>query len=158
VEVTTIENGGTVLLPGKARIYSGGDYLGETRLKLVAPMEKVDVAARFSYDLKVEKKLIAKSTEKAGMLRGNVAREYKYQLTIKNFRKKPSRIKIMDRIPHSDSEEIKVTDIKFSTKPSKEQLGVLTWEVEVPPQGETKITYSFQVEYPRGARIVPPLP
>ena len=158
IEVTTIENGASVLLPGRARIYFQDEYLGETNLELIAPNEKVDVGMRFSFDLKVEKKLVAKSTEKKGLLKGNVARDYAYEITIKNYRKKMSAIKIMDRIPHSDSEIIKIEDRKFSPLPTKDELGILTWEIEVPKEGETKITYSFQVEYPRGERIVPPLP
>lgn len=158
IEVTTIENGDSVLLPGKARIYFQDEYLGETHLNLVAPNEKVDVGMRFSYDLKVEKKLVAKSTEKKGLLKGNVARDYAYELIIKNYRQKMSAVKIMDRIPHSDSEVIKIEDRKFSAQPKKDELGVLTWEIEVPKEGETKITYSFQVEYPRGQIITPPLP
>ncbi|MFX1563515.1 MAG: mucoidy inhibitor MuiA family protein, partial [Promethearchaeota archaeon] len=117
IEVTTIENADTIILPGKARIYSADDYLGETLLKVIAPHEKVDVGTRFTYDIKVEKKLVAKGAEKTGLTRGNVAREYQYELLIKNFRKKPSLIKVMDRIPHSDSEIIKVEDRKFSQKP-----------------------------------------
>ncbi|MFX0167923.1 MAG: mucoidy inhibitor MuiA family protein [Candidatus Hodarchaeota archaeon] len=158
VEVTTIENGVTVLLPGKARVYSGDEYLGETHLELIAPNEKVDVGMRFTYDLKVEKKLVEKSTEKKGLIKGNIARDYTYALTVKNYRKKMSPIKVMDRTPHSDSEVIKVQDRKFRPEPQKDELGVLTWELEVPPEGEAKITYSFQVEYPRGRTITPPLP
>jgi uncharacterized protein (TIGR02231 family) len=158
IEVTTIENGDTVLLPGKARIYSSEEYLGETVLKLVAPNEKVDLGTRFTYDLKGEKKLVAKGAEKTGLTRGNVAREYAYELTIKNFRKKPSPIKVMDRIPHSDSEKIKVENRRFSPKPTEDKLSVLTWELEVPASEETKITYSFQIDYPRGTIITPPLP
>jgi uncharacterized protein (TIGR02231 family) len=157
IEVTTIENGDSVLLPGRARIYFQDEYLGETHLDLIAPHEKVDVGTRFSYELKVEKKLVSKSTEKKGLLKGNVAREYAYELTIKNFRKKMSEVKIMDRTPHSDSEIIKVEDRKFSPAPKKDELGVLTWEIEVPQEDKAKITYSFLVEYPRGQRIHPPL-
>jgi uncharacterized protein (TIGR02231 family) len=158
VEVTTIENGDTVLLPGKARIYSSEEYLGETVLKLVAPHEKVDLGTRFTYDLKGEKKLVAKGAEKTGLTRGSVARDYTYELAIKNFRKKPSAIKVMDRIPHSDSEKIKVENRRFSPKPTEDKLGVLTWELDVPASEETKITYSFQIDYPRDLNITPPLP
>jgi uncharacterized protein (TIGR02231 family) len=158
IEVTMIENGDTVLLPGKARVYSGDDYLGETYLKLVAPREKVDVGTRFTYDLKVEKKLIAKGAEKAGLTRGKVQREYSYELTVTNFRKTPSPVKLMDRIPHSDSELIKVQSKKFSLDPNEHKLGILTWEFDVPASGELKITYTFEIEYPRGLRVTPPLP
>lgn len=158
IEVTNVKNGDSVLLPGKTRIYYQDEYLGETHLDLVAPNEAVDVGMRFSYDLKVEKKLVEKSTEKRGLLKGNVARDYVYELTVKNYRKKMSTIKVMDRIPHSDSEIIKVEDRKFTPVPAKDELGILTWELEVPTEGEKKIKYSFKVEYPRGEIITPPLP
>ncbi|MFX1475560.1 MAG: mucoidy inhibitor MuiA family protein [Promethearchaeota archaeon] len=158
IEVTTVENGDSVMLPGKAKVYSGEDYLGETVLKVIAPHEKVDVGTRFTYDLKVKKKLVGKGAEKSGLTRGKVSREYRYELVITSFRKKLSLIKVMDRIPHSDSEIIKVGDRKISPKPDKDQLGVLTWDLEIPAEGEVKIAYRFDVEFPRGTQIVPPLP
>ena len=158
IEVTTLENDDSLMLPGKARIYSQEDYIGETVLKLIAPREKVDIGTRFSNDLKVEKKLIEKSAEKAGLTRGKVAREYQYKLIIKNFRKESSPIKVMDRIPHSDSEIIKVELGKLSHKPTQNQLGVLTWELNVGPKAEEELIYSYQVEYPRDKTITPPLP
>ncbi len=158
IEVTVIENGETIILPGKAKLYRGDDFLGETRLPVIAPQEKMEVGTRFTYDLKVEKKLIAKSAEKAGLTRGNVSHEYSYELTVTNFRKKPSPLKVMDRIPHSDSEKIKVQVKKFSLKPTDSKLGIFTWETEIPAETEMKITYVFEVDYPRGLRITPPLP
>ncbi len=158
IETTQIKNGDTVLLPGRAKVYSGEDYLGESVLKVVAPREKFDTGIRFTYDLKVEKKLVEKSAEKSGFTGGKVSREYTYELAIKSFRKKASSIKVMDRIPHSDSEKIKVDDKRMSPKPSETRLGILTWELDIPAGGETKITYEFEVEYPKEIQITPPLP
>ncbi len=158
IETTQIENSETVLLPGRAKVYSGEDYIGESVLKVVAPHEKFDTGIRFTYDLKVEKKLVEKSAEKSGFTGGKVSREYSYELTIKSFRKKPSPIKVMDRIPHSDSEKIKVDDKRLSPKPSETRLGILTWELDIPAGEEMKISYEFEVEYPKEIRITPPLP
>ncbi|MFX1475561.1 MAG: mucoidy inhibitor MuiA family protein [Promethearchaeota archaeon] len=158
IEVTQIKNGDTVLLPGRAKVYSGEDYIGESVLKVVAPHEEFDVGTRFTYDLKVEKKLVEKGAEKSGFTGGKVAREYSYELAIKNYRKSPSPIKVMDRIPHSDSEKIKVDEKRITPKPTETRLGILTWEIDIPAGGEEKITYEYEVEYPREIRIHPPLP
>jgi uncharacterized protein (TIGR02231 family) len=158
IEVTQIKNEDTVLLPGRAKVYSGEDYIGESVLKVVAPREEFDVGTRFTYDLKVEKKLVEKSAEKSGFTRGKVSREYSYELSIKSFRKSPSPIKVMDRIPHSDSEKIKVDDKRMTPKPTQTRLGILTWEIDIPAGGEEKITYEYEVEYPKEIRIHPPLP
>ena len=64
-----ITNGDSVMLPGNVRVYAKGDFLGETNIGLKAPRETFRLGTRTAYDVKAEKKLLEKDTEKAGLTR-----------------------------------------------------------------------------------------
>ncbi len=153
-----ITNGDAVLLPGNVKVYAAGDFIGETYLSLQAPREKFRLGTRVAYDVKTEKKLIEKDTEKAGITRGKQKRGYKYSLEIQSFAKREITIKIVDIIPHSNSEKITV-ELPEPTLPYKKmELGVIEWETKLGAGTETKIEYSYEVEWERDVSIRPPLP
>jgi uncharacterized protein (TIGR02231 family) len=153
-----ITNGDSVMLPGNVRVYADGDFLGETSLGLMAPRETFRLGTRTAYDMKAEKKLIEKDTEKAGITRGKRRRGYSYQLEIKSFSKELIEMRIVDRIPHSNSEKVQIELKPTSVPLKKNELGVLEWEVKIEPQKELRIDYAFEVEWERGLTLRPPLP
>ncbi|MHA2024804.1 MAG: mucoidy inhibitor MuiA family protein [Candidatus Thorarchaeota archaeon] len=153
-----ITNGDAVLLPGNVKVYAAGDFIGETYLNLKAPREKFRLGTRVAYDIKVEKKLIEKDTEKAGITRGKKKRGYKYALEMKNFGKQKITIKVVDVIPHSNSEKINVEMTTLSLPTAKAELGVLEWETKIITDGEYKIEYAYEVDWEKDVAIRPPLP
>ena len=153
-----ITNGDAVLLPGNVKVYAAGDFIGETYLSLQAPREKFRLGTRVAYDMKAEKKLIEKDTEKAGITRGKQKRGYKYALELKNFSKRNITIRVVDVIPHSNSEKITVELLDPSVPPRKMELGVIEWETKIDAGAEIKVTYSYNVEWEKDVRIRPPLP
>ncbi|TFG12042.1 mucoidy inhibitor MuiA family protein [Candidatus Thorarchaeota archaeon] len=150
--------GDSMLLPGKARIYADGDFIGETAMDIVAPDEKIGIGTRVSYDVKCEKLLKTKETEKAGLTRGKTRREYKYELKIQSYAKKDVPIRVVDRIPHSSSEKVNVELKQAEPHPEKQEMGVLEWNLEAHPNEETILSYSFEVEWEKGLKLRPPLP
>ncbi|MHA1135726.1 MAG: mucoidy inhibitor MuiA family protein [Candidatus Thorarchaeota archaeon] len=153
-----ITNGDSVLLPGPVKIYALGDYIGETNLDTISPREKFRLGTRASYDVKAEKKLLEKDTEKAGITRGKQRRGYKYALELKNFSKHDIDIRIVDRIPYSNSEKIVVDMEEQSTAFKKMELGVITWETKMTKDQELVLEYEYEVEWEKNLSIRPPLP
>ncbi|MFW9769596.1 MAG: DUF4139 domain-containing protein, partial [Candidatus Thorarchaeota archaeon] len=153
-----IANGDSVLLPGNVKVYAAGDFIGETYLDLKAPREKFRLGTRVAYDVKVEKKLVEKDTDKAGITRGKRKRGYKYALELKNFSKDEITIKVIDVIPHSNSEKIEVEITSMSLPTQKDALGVLEWESKIGPDTELKIEYAYEVQWEKDVSIRPPLP
>jgi len=147
-----------VLLPGSVKVYAAGDYIGETHLDTISPREKFRLGTRASYDVKAERKLLEKDTEKAGFTRGKQKRGYKYSLELKNFSKHEIEIRVVDRIPYSNSEKILVEMEEPTLAYKKMELGILTWETTMIKDQELKIEYAFDVEWERDLTIRPPLP
>ncbi|MGY5874759.1 MAG: mucoidy inhibitor MuiA family protein [Candidatus Thorarchaeota archaeon] len=153
-----VTNGDSVLLPGNVKVYAAGDFIGETYIQMIAPRETFRLGTRAAYDLKAEKKLVEKDTEKAGITRGKRRRDYKYRLEIKSFAKDEVEIKIVDRIPYSSSEKVDVELSEPTLLYQKMELGVIEWETKIKPNEELNIEYSFEVQWDKELRIRPPLP
>lgn len=153
-----ITNGDSLIIPGKVKVYADGDFLSETAISTVAPREEFHLGTREAYDIKGEKKMLEKETEKAGLTRGKKRREYKYQLEIESFTKEPVTVRLIDRIPHSDSERINVQLENLTRDYKSMELGVVEWEFEMPAEEEMRIEYSYSVEWEKEIEIRPPLP
>ncbi|TFG28271.1 mucoidy inhibitor MuiA family protein [Candidatus Thorarchaeota archaeon] len=153
-----ITNGDSIILPGDVKVYAAGDYIGETQIGSIAPREKFRLGTRASYDVKAEKKLAEKDTEKAGFTKGKQKRGYKYELEIKNFSKKEIEIRIVDRIPYSNSERITINLSAPTLQYKRYELGIINWEATIDSNKELKIEYSYEVEWEKDLIIRPPLP
>ena len=154
----TITNGDILLLPGNAKVYYKGEFVGEAKIPLIAPHEQIDIGTRRSYDVKVEKKILERSQAKEGFLKGKIVKSYKYELKIKILKETPYSIKIMDRIVHSDSEKIKILNAHYSIEPKNKELGILSWNIELKGKKEVKIEYSYDVVWEKDVQIIPALP
>lgn len=153
-----VTNGDTVLLPGKVKVYSEGEYIGETSLELMSPREKFKLGTRVAYNIKAKKKLVEREVEKAGITRGKLRRSYKYRLELENFAKQMIDIEILDRIPHSLSTSIEVKADWEKLGVDKHELGIMEWHRKVDAGKKAEIEYAFEVQWERGISINPPLP
>jgi uncharacterized protein (TIGR02231 family) len=153
-----ITNGDLVILPGNVKVYTEGDFIGETSIGTISPREKFRLGTRAAYDVKAEKKLIEKDTEKAGIARGKQRRAYKYQIELKNFSKNEIEIRVVDRIPYSSSEQIVIQMSQPTPAYKTMELGIITWETKIGPGQELKIEYGFEIEWEKNLLIKPPLP
>ena len=153
-----VTNGDNVILPGNAKVYSEGDYIGETAFAQVAPREPFKIGTRIAYDVKAEKKLVEREVEKAGVMKGKLKRSYKYRLEIQNFSKKPIEMEIYDIVPHSLSTQIDVKAEWEKLGIEKENLGIIEWHKTVEPSQKETIEYNYEVSWDKGVTITPPLP
>ncbi|MEE8181999.1 MAG: mucoidy inhibitor MuiA family protein [Candidatus Thorarchaeota archaeon] len=153
-----VTNGDTVLLPGKVKIYSEGEYIGETHLELMSPREKFKLGTRVAHNVKAKKKLIEREVEKAGITRGKLRRSYKYRLELEIFAKQMIDIEIVDRVPHSLSTSIEVKADWEKLGVDKHELGIMEWHRKIDAGKKAEIEYAFEVQWERGISINPPLP
>ena len=153
-----VVNGDNVILPGNAKVYSEGDYIGETTFSQIAPREPFKIGTRIAYDIKAEKKLVEREVEKAGVMKGKLKRSYKYRLEIQNFSKNSIEIDVFDRIPHSVSTQIEVKAEWEKLGIEKQNLGIIEWHKKIESNQKETIEYDYEVSWEKIVTISPPLP
>jgi uncharacterized protein (TIGR02231 family) len=152
-----LKNGDLLLLAGNVKLYFLEEFLGETSIPLIAPKEEFKLGTRVSYDLKIDKKIVDRSKAKKA-IKGKLKNNYEYKITIKNLNEVTEQLTILDRIPHSSSEKIKVEIEDIEPEPDKKELGILKWKIPMEDVKDKTISYKYYVEYKQGITITPSLP
>jgi len=89
--------------------------------------------------------------------RDTVVRHIALKISVENMKDRPIKIKLLDSIPVSRTDKIKVKDIKITPEPSQrdyqDKEGVMLWEFDLQPGDEKDINLSFVVIYPKDLRL-----
>ena len=129
----TVTNGTLLLLPGRARIFHGAQFVGETQLDTVAPGEEFEVQLGVDDQIKVERKLRRRSIGKA-LLGGTRTIDIGYEITVENHRDRAAKVSVHDHIPVSTDGDVKVRARETSPPPAEtDDLGELTWNLALDP-------------------------
>ena len=116
--------------------------------------ELADVAwylFELAHDLKIEKKLVDRSTDKGGLAKGKVVKYYSYEITVEilSDAARKNELVLMDKMPYSDSELVKVngpTGLQY--QPDETKLGVMKFRLKLADaEKKFKIAYKYEVSY-----------
>ncbi len=137
-----------LLLPGQARVFREGQFVGETALETVASGEEFELQLGVDDEIRVERELRRRDTSKA-VIGGTRTIDIAYEITVRNHRQSKARVQVRDHIPVSTAGEVKVR-LREATPPpaGQDDLGELTWELSLEPGQESAIRYRFTVEHP----------
>ncbi len=145
-----------VFLPGEATMYLGTDFVGQSKLPLVAVGKPFTVGFGADPQLQVTRKLMDKSRTVTG---GNQVLVFKYRILLNSYKPNTVDVQVWDRMPHAEAQQtIAVSIVKGETELSKDPLYVrderpknlLRWDMKLDPKqsGEKAlgIDYEFKLE------------
>jgi uncharacterized protein (TIGR02231 family) len=158
-----------ILLPGRASIFHGSDYVGKTSLPTIAPNETFPLDLGIDPIVTATRVLLEKGTSSTGLFSSGKQTMYDYRITISNGHDNPIELQVWDRYPVSQNEEIEIElkniSTSLSTNPtyveSQKPLGLLRWDLNIPANmtGKNSFALTWQVEIARGKDIeMTPLP
>lgn len=136
------------LLPGRANIFTGDEFIGSMQLELIAPQEQIEMYLGVDDRIKVKREMKRRDMDKR--LIGNRRRiAYGYEITLENLLAAPVQLRLQDQYPVGRHEEIKTRLESADPRPNEsDEMNILTWELELSP-GETRtIRFDFTVEHP----------
>jgi uncharacterized protein (TIGR02231 family) len=138
-----------ILLPGSANIFHEADFIGRTFIKTVVPSEEFEAQLGVDDRVRVKRELTERTAGKAFI--GNTKRTgLAYKIKITSHLAWPTRVTVMDQVPVSRHEQIKVKLTEVSPEPTEHSdLNILKWELQMAPQSAQEITYAFTLENPR---------
>ena len=140
------------LVEGPANVYFGGTYVGQSYIQPRSVDDTLDLS------LGRDKKIIVTRTKQKDFTNNRVSGSnkrdsYGYEYMVKNNRKAPVNIDIIDQIPVSRNNEITVEVINISKAKKDDATGLLTWSLRVEPGQVEKFQLSFAIRYPKSKSI-----
>lgn len=152
-----------ILLPGDANMYLDTDFVGSTRLPMVAVGKPFTVGFGVDPQLQAQRKLVEKTRTTQG---GNQVLTFKYKIMLSSYKNGPAEVQVWDRMPHAESvNAIAVLFGKSDVDLSKDTLylrddrpkNLLRWDVKVDKgmNGDKTLdlNYEYKIELDKNATI-----
>ena len=143
------------LLPGKASIFYQDTYVGQsmidprtvgdTLLLSLGRDEAITIKRTKPVDVKSEKKII-----------GDTKKEViEYEITIKNNKRAPITIEILDQVPISRQKDItvEIDEKRLSGAEYNATYGKLLWKVSIEGNSNKKLHFGYTLKYPKNQNI-----
>lgn len=154
LRAVTLNATGHTLPAGALHVFhsggAGDEYVGETRLEATAEGAPLKLYLGVNDNITVKRELVERDTDRASLLQGGARRTtVGYRVTLANRTATPQRVVLLDRLPVSKHERIKVKPLEMRPQPTNQtRLDQLTWELLLAPGEERRIEWRFLVESP----------
>lgn len=134
-------------LPGPVQIFLDGDFVATSSIDGVAPQETFDIFLGADQRIKVKRKMLKDKVD-AGKIKKF---DRTYLISIENFTEGEVNIILIDQIPVSENEDIKVQSVVLTPKQYEEdpgKPGVRQWNFVLGPGQKKEIEISFRISHP----------
>ena len=141
---------GQALLPGKVTLYLGANFLGSTAIEFVGPGEEFSLYAGVEDQVKVSRVLDrSKSERRKTSFSSKTELQASWIIEVENLAKVVKNVRLADRIPVSQTEEVKVRSVKISPKITPDEKGLFSWDLALAPKEKRVLTVEYVVQYPK---------
>ncbi|MGD9785685.1 MAG: mucoidy inhibitor MuiA family protein [Hyphomicrobiaceae bacterium] len=147
---------GSPLLPGSVSLFRDGTFVGNGRLPLLAGGEMHELGFGADDLVRVRHAVSVDKRGETGLISSSRTDERNYKLSVKNMHERAVDVTLMDQIPISRNDEIRV-EFVGRTPPTRRDIedrqGVLAWDQKVEPDEEKVIEFGYRVVWP-GAKSI----
>ncbi|MBN1787993.1 MAG: mucoidy inhibitor MuiA family protein [Sedimentisphaerales bacterium] len=164
LQAEVLNDSQTVFLPGPASMFRNGEFVGKSDLPIVTIGEKFTAGFGIDSQVQVARELANKTTRIQG---GNQIDTYEYRISLNNYKNESAKLLLLDRLPYTENNSIKIELLKTNPQLSEEaeyvrtagKKGILRWNLNLKPntteQNATIVKYSYTMEYDRNMNIQP---
>jgi len=153
-----------ILLAGQASMYRNGEFVGKDQIQMVTIGEKFTTGFGVDSQIQITREF---EDKKVDSLWGDRVEEYEYRIAIENYKNTNVKLRLLDRIPYTEDEELEIDGFKTNTALSKDSeylrtqkdKGILRWDLNLKPstteEKATIITYGYIMRYDNDLNIKP---
>jgi uncharacterized protein (TIGR02231 family) len=142
----------TVLLAGRGSLFHGDTFVGTTAMPETGPGDEFEVYLGVDDQIRVERELVEREVDKGGVIEKVRRFHFAYRIGLRNLRSERTPLTVLDQLPVSRHEDLKVKLLQCEPKVDPGDLGELRWELNLAGGEQSEITFAFQVEMPRQAQ------
>lgn len=139
------------ILPGAVSLFRDGTFVGTGRLPQLAPGEEHELGFGADDNIRVKHAVAEDKRGEKGIISSSKTDTRNFKITVKNLHQRAMPVSIIDQIPVSLQQDIKVTLIARPA-PTKQDVedkrGVVSWDATLQPDQEFVIEQGYQVTWP----------
>lgn len=147
---------GAQWLAGKVSVFVDGDFIGTSSIKPTAPNEEIDLDLGIDEGIKVEREELVRKEDETRIFGKKKERVFKDKITLENHKSQPIELLLIDQIPVARHEDIEVSNIDFSEKPTERDAdkGIVKWKLPLAPGAKKEIIIEFTVTHPLDMPVI----
>lgn len=149
------------LLSGPLNVYFSGRYVGKMMLEEKMPGATFRLGLGADREVVVKREKVTdrrKETFLGRIERDSVVRDLGYRIVAENLRDKPVSLRVVDSLPVSRVDRIKVGDLTTNPAPDEKDIqdreGVMVWRIPLAPGEKKAVNVNFTLVYPKDAAPV----
>ena len=140
------------LLEGEANIFFENTFVGKTILDVRYMSDTLNISLGRDKNVVVKREKVKEFTQtKFLSSKAEVTRNWK--ITVRNNKRQPVSMVLLDQIPVSTVSEIEVTAEKLSNGILNKETGEVKWKFTLPPAQKTEFDLLYKVRYPKDKNL-----
>jgi uncharacterized protein (TIGR02231 family) len=140
------------LLPGEANIFFEGTFVGKSYIDPNSIKDTLAVSLGRDKRIVVKREKLKDLTSRK-TIGGSQKESYTWEISVRNTKTEAITITVEDQIPVSQNKDIEVTLLDKGNAQYHLTTGKLKWELTLQPNETKKMTYQFEVKYPRDRQV-----
>jgi uncharacterized protein (TIGR02231 family) len=141
------------LLSGTAQIFLNDTYVGQSEIDIRTVADTLSLSLGRDEDISI-KRIKPTDISYAPKFLNNYKKELiAYDIIIKNNKRIPVNIEILDQIPVSRQEDITVELIDKAGAQYTPDFGKLYWRIEVPAFSSKTLRFKYELKYPKDRQV-----
>ncbi|HZK64786.1 MAG TPA: DUF4139 domain-containing protein [Puia sp.] len=141
------------LQSGEASLYFEGRYLGKTYIDLSSTADTLSLSLGKDNGIRVSRKLLREYSTKK-FIGSNRTDSRQYEISVRNSKRMPVNISLVDQVPISTTREISVEEVKSAEARIDKESGMATWTISLEAGQEKKLEISYNVKYAKDRRVM----
>jgi len=148
---------GTPLLPGTVYLFRDGTFVGTGDMPLLPPGEEHNLGFGIDDQVKVKHVVLEEKRGESGLISTSHVDSRNFRVNVKNLHERPIDITVLDRIPVSQNDEIKVEYTGPAT-PTRQNVedkrGIVAFDAKLDSDEEKILEYGYRISWPAAKSIV----
>lgn len=148
---------GAPLLPGKVYLFRDGTFSGMSDVPLLQPGEEHNLGFGIDDQVKVRFTVLEEKRGESGLISTKNVDSRNFRVSVKNLHDRPIQVTVLDRIPVSHNDEIKV-EYTGQTPPTsmafEDRAGVMAFDMKLEKEEEQQVEYGYRISWPAAKSIV----
>jgi uncharacterized protein (TIGR02231 family) len=148
---------GTPVLPGSVSLFRDATFVGTGQLPLLAPGEEHELGFGVDDMIRVRHAVVEDKRGEAGLISTSKTDVRNYRITVKNLHERPIQLRVLDQIPVSQNDAIKI-ELQGRTAPTRRDVedkrGVMAWDMTLTPDEEKAVEFGYRVTWPGAKKVI----
>ncbi|RSK46560.1 mucoidy inhibitor MuiA family protein [Hymenobacter perfusus] len=136
----------------ETNVFYQGSYVGTTAIDSRAFNDSLEISLGHDDQIVVSRTKTLDFNGKAGLGSQQISR-VTYELNLRNRHAQPVRVRVLDQIPVSQEQDLRVKLDDAGGAQLEEANGRLTWLVNLAPGASQRLRFTFTVEYPKDKTV-----